>query len=127
MSYYESRLSRRNPAEEVPPAEAPAEEEGWSTTSIALIAGGVVAAGGFAWWFFSSKKAGAEDAQTIQTGGGAGEGESAPATTGAVSSTGTERKKPAAFGTKNAPSKSVTTYTTKSGERGLGIKRGDAK
>ena len=128
MSYYERR---RNPGEEAlvaAPAPDAVEDEGMSGTTIALIAGGVLAAGGFAWWFYSSKKAGAEDAQTIQTGASTSADASAPAaTTETAPSAGTERKKPMAFGTKNAPVKSVTTDTTKSGRRGMGVKRGDAK
>jgi hypothetical protein len=128
MSYYERR---RNPGEEAlvaAPAPDAVEDEGMSGTTIALIAGGVLAAGGFAWWFYSSKKAGAEDAQTIQTGASTSTDASAPATTTETApSTGTERKKPMAFGTKNAPVKSVTTDTTKSGRRGMGVKRGGAK
>jgi hypothetical protein len=100
-----------------------------SGTTIALIAGGVLAAGGFAWWLYSSKKAGAEDAQTIQTGASTSTDATAHAatTTETAPSTGTERKKPMAFGTKNAPVKSVTTDTTKSGRRGMGVKRGGSK
>jgi len=128
MSYYERR---RNPGEEAlvaAPAPDAVEDEGMSGTTIALIAGGVLAAGGFAWWFYSSKKAGAEDAQTIQTGASTSTDASAPATTTeTATSTGTERKKPMAFGTKNAPGKSVTTDTTKSGRRGMGVKRGGGK
>ena len=129
MSYYERR---RNPGEEAlvaAPVSDAVEDEGMSGTTIALIAGGVLAAGGFAWWFYSSKKAGAEDAQTIQTGASTSTDANAPAatTTETAPSTGTERKKPMAFGTKNAPVKSVTTDTTKSGRRGMGVKRGGSK